>query len=176
MMASVPMERSMYERELRGRRSCRIGRRNESVFPDPVWLWMKTSRSWVSSTSEESRGGSAARWIEVGAVMPILLLRCETMSGSRPSPAKVDRSVNGALLGFKAGWGRLELSSTSTLGLAVNKEETIWVDREGPATLERCSPSSRSRAGRGSSRGFFEGVVRSYRMGSTGLVSWLWLG
>lgn len=35
-MASVPMDRSMYESELRGRRSWMIGRRKDNVFPDPV--------------------------------------------------------------------------------------------------------------------------------------------
>lgn len=48
MTASVPMERSMYESELRGRRSWRMGRRKESVFPEPVWDWINTSRAAMS--------------------------------------------------------------------------------------------------------------------------------
>lgn len=37
-----------------------MGSRNESVFPEPVWLWMKTSRSEVSSVEDDSNGGRAS--------------------------------------------------------------------------------------------------------------------
>lgn len=99
-MARVPMDLSIYECVLRGRRSWIIGSRNDNVFPDPVWDWMKTSLEDVSSVEVDNNAGSAARWIDVGLAMVILEDKCETMRGSNPNPENVDESVRGALLGF----------------------------------------------------------------------------
>src|ERR1700683_5154137 len=104
MIARVPIERSMYDSVLSGRRSWMIGRRNDNVFPDPVWDWMNKSLDAISS-DVESAIGRVALWIEVGLDTFILEDRCVIISGSRPRPEKAEGSVNGALLGFMLVFG-----------------------------------------------------------------------
>lgn len=49
-----------------------IGRRNDMVFPEPVCDCMNTSRAFMSSEEGFVKIGRAARWIDVGLVIPIL--------------------------------------------------------------------------------------------------------
>lgn len=130
MIARVPIERSIYEFVLKGRRSCRIGRRYESVFPEPVWDCMNASRGEV----ESPRGNSAksdARCIEVGFEISILVVRCVVMRGFRPSPVNVEESVRGALLGLLGPFGTDVVGLFSTFGLEENSEDMICVGWRG---------------------------------------------
>jgi hypothetical protein len=126
IMARVPIDRSIYESVLNGSRSWMIGRRNDSVFPEPVWDWMNKSLDAVSSAFERATG-RVALWIDVGLETFILEDRCAIISGSRPRLEKAEESVSGALLGFDAiletGFG----AGASIFGLYENREDIIWV-------------------------------------------------
>jgi hypothetical protein len=61
MIANVPMERSMYESELKGSRSWIMGSRKDKVFPEPVWDWMNMSLAFASTEAVENTAGNTAR-------------------------------------------------------------------------------------------------------------------
>jgi len=126
IIARVPIERSIYEFVLRGRRSCRMGRRYESVFPEPVCDWMNASRGEVESSRDNS-DESDARCIDVGFEMSILVVRWVEMRGFRPSPVNVEESVRGALLGLLGPFVTGVVSFFSIFGLDENSEDTICV-------------------------------------------------
>jgi hypothetical protein len=106
----------MYDRVLNGSKSWTIGRRKERVFPEPVWDWMNKSLDAISSEVERATG-RVARWIDVGLETFILEERCAVIKGSRPSPKKVEESVNGALLGFEIFFETLVCAGVSNFGL-----------------------------------------------------------
>ena len=103
-----------------------IGRRNDNVFPDPVWDWMNKSLDAISS-DVESAIGRVALWIEVGLDTFILEDRCVIISGSRPRPEKAEGSVNGALLGFILVFGTAFGAGASILGLYEKRDDIICV-------------------------------------------------
>jgi hypothetical protein len=116
IIARVPIDRSIYESALSGSKSWIIGRRKESVFPDPVCDWINKSLDAISS-DVESATGRAALWIDVGLETFILEDRWAIISGSKPRPWKVEESVNGALLGFEMAFKIVFCTGTSILGL-----------------------------------------------------------
>lgn len=104
-----------------------MGRRKESVLPEPVCDWMKISREDVSSETVESRFGRAARWMAVGFEIDILVSRWADMRGLRPRPVNVDESSNGALLGNALFLAGAAWSGASTRGFDVKSEDMTCV-------------------------------------------------
>ena len=98
-----------------------MGRRKESVLPEPVCDCMNTSRA-AGSSSVGRRAGSTALWMEVGREMFILEDRWATTRGSSPRPVKVEES-SGALLGFVLAAGAARGVGCSIFGFEVNREE-----------------------------------------------------
>ncbi len=97
-----------------------MGRRKESVLPEPVCDCMNTSRA-AGSSSVGNKAGNTALWIEVGLEIFILEDRCETTRGSRPRPSKVEES-RGALLGFAFVVGAVR-ATCSIFGFEVKSED-----------------------------------------------------
>ena len=110
-----------------------IGRRYDSVFPEPVWDWMNASRREAGSESPDDRSAKRdARCIDVGFRMFIFVSRWVATRELRPSPVKVEESVSGALLGLLCALGMDAVDAVgfcSTFGLQVNREDIIWAGR-----------------------------------------------
>ena len=126
MIANVPTERSIYERELRGNRSCIIGSKKARVLPEPVCDWINTSRGGMVLSYGLRKYGNEAFWMEVGLLMLILDRRWLIRSRFSPRPSNVDESANGALLGVDLGCSALSLSERlGKMGFEVKSDETI---------------------------------------------------
>lgn len=83
------------------------------------------------------------------------------MRGSRPSPANVEESVSGALLGFPGAWCVVDGAACSTFGLYENREDMTCAFCRGFDGPEGCGCFEYEGGGRAwaseSVRGRFDG-------------------